>query len=297
MASNPVKFGLNYSLRIQNATGTSITIAMPFTLEFDCIRNNYASTNTARIRVFNLSPEFRNFLLHDQYDFSVDHALYVVLQAGYGSGPLWPVIFKGNVTRGYSQREGTSFITTLEAFDGGLAYANARSHIQWPSGTLQLATVKALVDDLAPYGVSLGAVSAALGGILMKGGSYSGNTLTLLADLTNGNYFIDNLAINFLTPGDAINGTPLLLDPSAGLLETPLKESQFLEMDMLFEPRVTIGTLVDLQAGTQQAYNGIHQCISIHHRGTISAAVLSDATTRIGLQAGTFTRIAARAGI
>lgn len=292
------KYGLNYSLLIEDATGASLTVAYPFTLEFEATRNNYAATNTGQFRIYNLNENHRNFLLHDQYDISVNHALYMTLQAGYGPGPNWPVIFKGDVNRGYSLREKNNFVTTLEAFDGGLAYANARSSFQYPAGTTQLAVITALIQDLAPYGVRLGAISAALGGVLQKGGAYSGNTLDILRDLTNGNYFIDNLTMNCLVPGDALATiTPLVIDASFGLLETPLKEKQYLEVTMLFEPRVTIGTVVNLQSRTAKTYNGLHQVIGIKHRGTISGAVADRTVTTVSLQSGTFNQITGRVGI
>lgn len=291
------KFGLNYRLTVTNSAGAELRIGMPFTCEFDVVRNNYAYCNTAQLRVMNLAPINQNFLLHDQNDYSPDHALYVTLQAGYGPGPNWPVIFKGNVTRGYSLREGVDFVTNLECYDGGLAYQNGKSSVSYPAGVTTASVIRRLVQDLAPYGVSVGAIDAALGGVLTKGGSYSGNTLDVLRAITNGNYFVDNLTFNALIPGSAIQSTPLLLDAAAGLLETPLKEQQYLEIKTLFEPRVAIGTLVNLQASTNQTYNGVHQCIGIHHRGTISAAVSSETTTTLSLQAGTFAQVAAQGGV
>lgn len=284
------KFDLRYSLRIENANHAVLTVGYPFTLDFDVVRDSFSYCNTATLRLYNLSDNQRDFLLHDQYDVSTQHALYVTLTAGYGPGPLWPVVFKGSVTRGYSVREGVDFVTVLEAFDGGMAIQNCQINLNYSKDQTPSAVLKEIVlTQLAPYGVSLGAVSKNFDRAYKKGGAYSGNALAVLREITNGNFFIDTLTLNALVPEDHLKDRiPLPLTPQSGFLETPVYQQQYLEVQMLFEPRVAIGTLVDLQSTTAKVYNGIRKCISIHHSGTISAAVSAPTKTILGLLAGVF---------
>lgn len=289
------KYDRKYKLTLQGV-GLDLTIALPFTIDFDIQRNNYSSVNYASIRIYNLSQIHRNQIIHDQYDYSPFNILKVTLQAGYGDGPQWPVIFSGNATRAWSVRQGVDFITTIQAFDGGDAYQNAVSNIQVPAGTAQRDVMLALLGDLLPYGVSIGAVSE-FDGSLAKGASYSGNTISLVRELSNGNLFIDNLRANILKPGDVIAGEILTINAQSGLLGTPVKEQQFLLLEMLFEPRVAVGTQVLLQAATAETYNGYHEVVGTQHRGTISAAVCGDAITFLQLRAGTFDEITSQAGL
>jgi len=301
ISNNIRKFGLNYRLTIQGP-GVDLVIEMPFTVEFDISRNNYPSTNEAKIRVYNLSQKHRDQILFDQYvgQFlppDVPQILFVTLQAGYGPGPNWPVVFTGNIIRAYSVREGVNFITNIEAFDGGAAFGNARSTINYPSGTLQSSVIASLIADLAPYGVSQGAISASYDYKLTKGGAYSGNTIDLLRDLTHTNFFIDNLKANAILPTECLAGDILVIDSSFGLLNTPIKQETFIELDILFEPRLAIGSQVNLESSTAQTYNGIQQVSSIHHHGVISLAVSGEAVTRVGLQKGVFAPVQARLGV
>lgn len=295
------KFGLNYALTIQGP-GVDLVIPMPFTIEFDIVRNNYASANEAKFRVYNLSDTHRNDILFDQYvgQFlppDVPQILTVTLQAGYGVGPNWPVVFTGNIIRAYSQREGVNMITNIEAFDGGAAFGNARSDINYSAGTLQSSVIASLVADLAPYGVSLGAISNSYAYKLAKGGAYSGNTLDLLRDLTHTNFFIDNLKANAIIPTECLVADILFIDSSFGLLNTPIVQETFIELEMLFEPRLAIGTQVNLQSSTAQTYNGVHQIVSIHHHGVISGAVSGQAVSVVGLQKGVFAPVQAQVGV
>jgi hypothetical protein len=79
-----------------------------------------------------------------------------------------------------------------------------------------------LINDLVPYGVSKGIVSAAIAsGNLSKGQSYSGNTIDLLRELSNNNFFVDNLKANILSATDAIGGNEVTINAASGLLGTP----------------------------------------------------------------------------
>lgn len=291
------KYGRAYSLLLVTEKGVDITIKLPFTLQFDIQRSDYASANFADIRVYNLSKIHRDQIQHDQYDNnSGANFLSVTLQAGYGDGPQWPVVFSGVATRAYSYRQGVDFITVIQAFDGGNSINNAFSTIQVPAGTPQTDIFNALLNDLIPYGVNPGAVSD-FEGLVSRGQSFSGNTAQILDALSNGNFFIDNSVANVLKPGDVIARPTLLLNAESGLLGTPIKEQQFILLELLFEPRVAVGTLVQVQSTTAAAYNGPHEVSSVHHKGIISAAVAGEATTSLGLRAGVFSQVLSRAGL
>jgi hypothetical protein len=293
------KFGRNYILTIESPNFSPLQLGSPFTLEFDIIRNSYSSTNEAKIRLYNLSLFHRNLLLQDQDTSSLGNSLFVTLNAGYGPGPFWPIVFKGNTTRAWSVREGINYVTTLECFDGGIAYTNSKTNRTFSAGQSMGDVFDGLLSDLTsvynglPYGVSKGAVSAALSsGTLSRGQSYSGSTIDILRQLSNNNFFVDNLVANVLSQSDAISGNSLTINAASGLLGTPVKEQQILAFDILFEPRIVIGTLVNIDSITSvNSYNGPHKVVSVHHRGTISASVSGDAVTSLTVQAGIFNTI------
>lgn len=288
MSSSNQKFGRNFLLTVTGQDFIQpLVLTTPFTIEFDCHRDTYASTNHAILRIFNLSKAHRSLLLKDQYTYFP--TIQVVFQAGYGSGPNYPIVFAGNVTRGYSVREGTNFVTTLELFDGGDAYQNATTSRAWPRNTPLQQVYSDILSDLIPYGVSRGTVSTQLTGSIGKGMSLFGNTTEILRELSNNNFFIDNGKGNVLLANDAIGGNQVLINAQTGLLGTPLKEQQLLTLEMLFEPRLVIGSVVNLQSSTAAGiFNGLHKVLGFTHRGTISGAVSGNATTTLTLDGGVF---------
>lgn len=307
-----IKYGRGYNLTIQLPAGinadlsianqSTLTVELPFTIEFDVVRQSYSDTNSATIRIYNLSLEHRNLLRYDQQSQSTlpENMLQVQLQAGYGPGPNWPIIFKGVVTRGWSKREGTNFITQLECFDGGNAIKNAlvNPNNVFAAGTTQNEVIATILSDLDVYNIQIGAVSD-FPGTLSRGNSYTGPAAEVLSQLTNGNFFIDNEIAHALLPTDAIGteGSPFVISAATGLLGTPLLENKYIAFDILFEPRVKIGMLIDLQSSTAQIYNGLYKIASIHHKGTISASVSGEAVTTIGMLQGVYQQILVGAGL
>ena len=298
-----LKYNRQYILEI---TGPQIPepleIKLPFTIEFDIERNNYSSVNRGTIKIYNLSLQHRNQIIHDQWD-NADtspQTLYITLQAGYGAGPNYPIILKGNATRAFSYRQGVNFITQIDVFDGGLAYDNAVSSHSFAAGTQISQVIDALVSDLtsvAPYGLSKGAVSNIVGN-LSKGNTYTGSTISLLTELSNANFYIDNGTVNLVLASDAIGGNDVVISSQSGILGTPVKQSQWLTVELLFEPRLTVGSLINLQSiGVKDTnsggyyYNGPHKVAAVSHRGIISPAVSGEAVTSLSLLAGTFNAI------
>lgn len=291
------KFGRHYTFVANRQTfARPLVVQLPFTLEFDIQRDTLAGVNTARITIYNLSPYHRNLLLYDQYDFSVFNRVNVTLYAGYGPGPQWPLVFSGDVTKCWSYRQGTDFLTVMECFDGGLAYQNAVTTRTFSAGQSQQTVIETVIKDLAPYGVSIGAVSE-IAGTLSRGASYSGQTVDILRAITNGNFFVDNLKANVLAAADAIGGNQVLINGLSGLLGTPLKQQQLITFTMLFEPRLVCGSTVNIQSESVTVYNGIHKVIGFHHRGIISEVVSGEAITELECASGVFNDIAAQVGL
>lgn len=152
MSSPYQKFNREYILQIDGPSlPNSIVVKLPFTIEFDIERNKYTSVNRGTVKIYNLAKVHRDLIIHDQWDQAVDspQTLFVTLQAGYGNGPNYPIILKGNATRAYSYRQGVNFITQIDVFDGGLAYDNALSNHSFGANTPVAQVINTLISDLA----------------------------------------------------------------------------------------------------------------------------------------------------
>lgn len=271
------KLGRTYTLLIGTQYGETLTIAPPFTVEFDITRNVLTSANVCSIRIYNLSEDNRNKIRFNFYNSGEFRP--IKFAAGYGSNVL-PTVFTGNITQAWSVREGVNFITTIECFDGGFAFSNATTNTQFPKGTPQSDIIQNMVQTLNLYSVSTGAIGS-YPGITSRGSSYSGSTTDILRELTNGGFFIDNGKANCLRNSECVSGGTPVINASSGLLNTPVLEQTILTFDMIFEPGVVVGQKILLDSVTEKNYNGYYKVIAFKHRGMISEAVCGDAITSL----------------
>ncbi len=261
------KFGRNYTLLVQTQNGSTLTISLPFTIEFDITRNTLTSANVCQVRVYNLSLLNRNQIRFNSADYGTYRA--IELRAGYGSNP--PIIFKGNISQAWSVREGVNFITQIECYDGGFAFINGTTETQFPSGTETQTVIETLAGSLP--NVALGAIGS-YPGSLSRGNSYSGNTADILAQQTGGGFFVDNEKANALGTNEYIDNLPsFTIGSQSGLLGTPVLEQTIVRFDMIFEPALNAGQKIKLDSITEANFNGDYKVTGVKHRGMISEAV------------------------
>ena len=279
-----VKLNRIYELIIETRDGGTIEIQPPFTLEFDVRREIWGQANVATFRIFNLNQYNRNNLRFNQFDAGI--VRQITFSAGYGpqtpQGNNLALAFFGNITSAFSVREGSNFITQIEAQDQGYAFVNSKSNFSLPAGTPLAGVIEALLNDLSGYGVSPGVIGNFLG-TLQRGNAFGGNTIDLLKEITGGSFFIDNGVAHCLNDDEAFLGELPVINSAAGLLGTPQLEQACLKFDILFEPRLVCGQQLLLESITESNYNTYYKVIGLNHKGMISAAVCGDARTTISV--------------
>lgn len=261
-------------------SGPLVEIEPPFTLEFDIIRNDLASSNTATFRIYNLSKTTRTKIHKDQ--FATNLYKGIELRAGYEN--VIPTIFKGNIKLAWSTREGQVSITKIEAYDGGFAFLNGRVDQTFQAGTSNNQVLDAIIKTLP--GVNPGAVGN-FPGVLTRGNAISGNSADVASQLSNGSFFVDLEKAYCLNDNECIPGAIDVINSASGLLGTPVLEETSLKFDIIFEPRLLIGQKVRLESITATNFNTEYRVCSMHHRGMISDSVCGTAITSVGLWYGT----------
>jgi hypothetical protein len=267
-------------------TAETVLISSPLTLNFDVVRNTLASANRGTFRIYNLAPETRRQIFHDRNQ-TQDYK-QIKLQAGYeGQSPL-PTIFQGNQVQAYSWREGTNWVTEIEAFDGGYGILNGQVAQTVPAGWDIRALIKSVFQTLPRTGIgAIGDVeSGSSRGVTLMGNSW--DLATQMATGQNAQVFVDNEQANFLKRNEYLAGPAGLsvISNDTGLLETPRRSNALLEVTLLFEPRLQVGQHV-LVEGLEKVYNGEYKVLGVAHRGVISGAVSGSATTTVSLDLGT----------
>lgn len=280
------KFGRNYRLSVQLVDGDILTIAPPFTADFDIQRTQNSSANTAVFRIYNLSKIHRNQIRYNQYDPGTQRS--IKFEAGYGD--TLSTAHDGFIQLALSYREGTNFITEITGFDGGHAYQTADFSETIAASTTNPITKKELIRRLIAKlpNVSAGAIGNYIG-MYYRPYSFNGSTIDALREETGKGFFIDNGKAHVLQNNEYLvsNNVPLI-NSSTGLIGTPMLQLNTLSFEMLFEPSLYVGQLIQLQSSTFQDsegtnLNGFYKINLLSHRGTISDAVCGEAITCVGM--------------
>jgi len=274
------KFGRNYKLSIQtNVTENEsdiefLVIEPPFTINFSIVRNNMASANTMTAEVFNLAQSTRSKIFQDRIDPTVYKR--VILQAGYNN---LSTVFQGNLFSAGSVRRGSEIVTMLDCRDGDYDIRNGQTVKTYAKETAN----KTILEDLLSSFKYLkkGKVTN-VDGNLQRGTVIDENTFYWIKRQQEG-VFIDLEKINILKDNEYIAGDVPLITSESGLIGTPQRQNSFLSVTTLFEPRVVIGQLLEIQSNIQKEYNGQYKVIGIEHRGTISSAVGGQLVTKFNL--------------
>lgn len=261
-----------------------IVVQPPFTIQFQITRSVLAGVNSMNILIYNLNEQHRNRIFADRfYSFQQVNGQTVhrriVLQAGYDQ---LSTIFQGSIMNAYSYRQGSDIITAIQAND--FFDINTTQFSQtYQAGT----AVQQVITNMGSSfpNVQLGAVSQ-FDGELLRAASLDGNCFELMkkyAPMPDAYVFVDLNKVNVLKPGDIIEGEVIQLDAATGLLNSPQRADAWLTLETLFEPRVIIGQLVNVQSSFFKKYNGTYKVCAITHQGTISEAVSGDCRTTFGL--------------
>lgn len=268
-----------------------VTIKPPFTLDFDVQRSLFSGQNNFSLKIYNLAPNTRNLMRKDDisYQFSQADFRPVVLRAGYGANMSKIVV--GNCIQCYSTREGVDYTTQVTGFDAGIAFANGVTSATFTSdNTTRTEIVTALAKSLPK--TSLGSISqTVMQGSIPRGNSYSGNTCSILSEITGGAFFVDNGVVHVLGESESTDDETIVIDSSSGLLGTPTRERLIVHMSVIFDARIRVGQQVVLQSFTDKSFNAVYKVLGVHHRGIISRAVCGDAITELSLQKGTYTKV------
>lgn len=284
------KFQRDYLLSVQGNVDKTQYYSMkpPLTIEFDIVRNTFASANTGRFRIYNLAESTRRNLFHVRYDIDEKNYQRVQLFAGYKTNKQLPLVFLGNVFTAGTRRTGPDWITDIEAFDGGVGMLTGQISLTKPAGWTAPEVLRTLVGAM-PY-TQFGAVGD-ITSTNTRGISMAGNAWDIFKRIVgDGVAFVDMQNVYGLKENEYLvkpGQIELILGPN-NIIGTPRRVGAIVEVDMIFEPSVFIGQAVTINS-LETVYNGTYQLRGIHHRGTISEAVGGDALTTLSLWVGTET--------
>jgi hypothetical protein len=283
------KFGRAYAMRIQKPKNNIldldeyVEIRDPITCEFNIVKNNLASANTANFTLYNLAEETRSNIIKDAWN--IEDQRSIEFFAGYADpGDLIPRCFNGTLKRAYSVRQGSDFKTIIEAYDGVISKPDSAIKFTFPKGTPRNVAIETIVRDIDKAGKGTVTVGKKYTDILKRAYAMAGEPMAILQQLTDGKFYIEEGNSYAIDETDVVPGDLSLISAENGLLGTPKRMETVVEIDMLFEPRIKTSQLIELQSETADRFNGYYKVTGITHRGTISGAVCGEAITSLTMQ-------------
>lgn len=275
------KFQRTYTLTVQGRSMRLYDFSDPLTIIFDTTSRLMSGINSAHFMVYNLGPVVRSDL---EFDSAVDiNALGVVkravsFSAGYASEGYQPVVFQGNIKKAFSYRDGPNVVTDIEVLDGLDAIQKAQIQRSRSSPWDPNAEALAIIQTMAQYGVTLGAIGGLFKdakntrGVMWLGSVW--DVLKKFAAAQGGVACINQEKLYLMGPRDAlvIFGEIPQLDSSTGLIGTPRRSGWVVDAEMIFEPRVQLGQKLKVASSVNPNINGTFRVDAISHRGIISGA-------------------------
>lgn len=283
-----------------------------FTIKFTIDRGVYASMNKMSLDIYNLGKTTREKIYYD----GVLHAAVnkkIVLYAGYSDADFskfnssvitnnirnsingLPLVFCGRFTRAYSYRQGSDFITHIEAFD--LPQKNEVDiSTEFDEGTTQKEMMAFLANELGLNKENV-IIDKEFQFKLTRKKTFSNatawdtveemvNSVNNIIKQKKGDnaplfrlyYDYPNLII--LRDDRYLENGYTYISSDTGLLSTPIREGAKITFKTLFEPMFRCGGYVNLNSRTTQSgINGILKVIGYKHQGTISPVVSETLTT------------------
>ena len=252
------------------------------------------TNNTATMEIFNLNPTTRRFLIQDLYNLPVNKRL-VNLSAGYlgkdKQRKIFNKLFIGDLMEAGSVRVETDIITKLFCQEGGY-YLNAPEAFvnkSFGSGVTGNDILRTLLEAI---GLNINALVCSdetkkeLQNI-QQPRSLIGNSYSLLKKEYGQNFFVDNGTPTILKFGEVLTGKVPIITSSTGLIGTPLRQDTKIIVKTMFEPRIILGQILEIQSSSTPEYNGQYKVVGISHEGTISPSQNDDLITTLQLFIGT----------
>lgn len=275
-----MKFNRNYRLSVQaNDSDELIVIEPPFTIEFNVNRSIQSSVNTLNISITNLGESTRNRIFQDRFNLGVYRQ--VVLEIGYDE---LSTVYRGSIFEASSTRQGSEITTTIVSRDGGFDIASTKSTNTFSRGTSVNGLLRSMINEFP--NLDAGTISDT-GEMFTRPVAVEGNTFEIIKKYSNDRVFVDLERVNILQDNEVMEGQVPLITSETGLIGTPVRRDAYLEAQMIMEPRITVGQVVEIRSDIVTAYNGQYKVMGVKHSGTISEAIGGQCTTTLELLIGT----------
>ena len=293
---NDIKFGLQYKLiaQVKNESGNllgDVEIPTELTCDFEIKRSYQSTLNKSYFKITNLSLDTRAILAKDRFRISQ----YTKMSFYFGYKDALSLAFTGNIQSTESYDQGMETITEIEAVDGAFLTYNTNSNFSLSSSATYKNALDRLVKNmtdsarklndnfsLAPLGTQ---AKKELSQLLPREKTFSGNTWQEIKNTFGDVIFIDNNTLHYLPIQDKVEEkTVFVLSAETGLLGTPKVSNAVLIVDVIAEPTLKVGDIVELRTTKGDRFSGKqYKVYGISHKGDIGLRATNKVTTTLEL--------------
>lgn len=206
-------------------------------IQFEVGKTIEAAPNVAVIRVFNLHPD-NEAKIKNEFD-------EVLLNAGYEGAMR--LVFRGNIKHVYRYRDGTDYITEIEAGDGDKDYRHAVMNETLAAGTTTSQLVDRAVGTFSG-GTTKGHVQVS-DRARLRGKVISGNTRDVLHDVareSGANWSIQDGQLVIVSTNDVLPGEAIVIRADTGMLGAPEINDKGIAVKCLMNPLLRVNGAIKL---------------------------------------------------
>jgi hypothetical protein len=236
-------------------------------IEFSISKGMSSKSNTAVIKLFNLTESHRNSM-GKEFD-------KVTLKAGYmppgGAGNVG-VIFKGDVRDVEHRREGPDIVTEISCGDAQKALSRATISKSFPAGTKVEDVVDELYKQLEKEGVSRGEWKFPEDMKTFKRPyAVCGSCTRELDTLGRGKgfYWSSQNETMEIVPADGFVGSVALITPQTGMIGTPAITDTGIRVSALLNPEIRPNRRIQVKSDTLEmnAKDGMYRVADVNYSG------------------------------
>lgn len=260
-----------------------IEVAYPFTCRFSTSANlNASNCGKCHMQLLNLSETVQKKLYKDNYNAKK----YILMEFYAGYQDEMPLIFYGFVSQCYSYRESgaVDYITEIQANSNQLITIYGFNNVTIAKDTKFEDVIKTLTEQFPWYKPRY--ITPKIKP-LASNKTFIGQTLDLLGrEYGQYDIYIDKGELNVLDKNEVVPGDILVINSESGLLGSPRRAEQYLEFDMIFEPRLKLAQAIELESSSIVWFNQLYKVYGTEHKGIISPVEGGKVNTKVTLFLG-----------
>lgn len=273
------QFGRTIKLNIGNASEsvqiTSLRVA------FSVEKTLTSEPNPAVIRIWNLNASNRNLITSKIYN-------RLSLSVAYREDEL-RLIYTGDITDTITLRDGVDFITEMTCGDGHAAYTRAGLNKTLQAGA---SDADILAEATKSMGLESGVADLPENRVMPRGRVLTGNARDIMHKIgknNNADWSVQDGQMTVL-PKDKVasDNDGFILSQETGMINSPEKTDEGLQITCLCNPALRIGGLVRVESIIPE-YNGDYKITELAHAGDLLG---NDWYTKLVCTGGQFTQVA-----